>query len=459
MFSKPRKDFTDGPIFFRITLFALPVMLTGILQILYGMADNIVVGRFSGDIYALGAVGSCGAIINLIVGLFMGLSLGAGVCVAHDVGAKHYDEVESVVHTAVLTSLVGSAIVTAIGLIFAPQLLAMMGIEASLIDQATLYMRAYFCGMPAMMLYNYCAAMLRSVGDTVRPLIFLSASGVVNVLLNLLMVIVFKTGALGVGVATAASQWVACALIIIFMLKTDGPCKIDLRKLRIDRKKLQKILAIGLPAGIQSSLFSISNVIIASAIHSFGSAAVVAGNTAAGNLDSYTYTVMNSIANSALTFTGQHVGAQKYDRLKKALLWHGILIFVSGLLVGGAMYIFGRPLIGVFAPNNEAVADIGMIRLAIIGLPYFLCGFMDLACYSLRGFGKSLAPTLISLIGSCVLRIVWIFAFFYPFFSDNIAMLYLSYPMTWFLTAVAGLICIVIEFKSNSKKSLKTENV
>jgi Na+-driven multidrug efflux pump len=276
------------------------------------------------------------------------------------------------------------------------------------------------------------------------------------------MVIGFGTGALGVGIATAASHWVSCILIIIFMMRTNGPCRLSFKKLSIDRQVFKKIVAIGLPAGFQSSLFAISNVIIQSAIQSFGNPAVFAGNTAASNLDGYTYTVMNCFATSALTFTGQHVGANKYQRLKKALAWHYTLAVAAGLLIGGFMYIFAEPLIGIFSPGNASVAEIGKIRLGIIGLTYFLCGIMETGCSVMRGFGKSLAPTLISLLGSCALRIVWIFAVFYPFFSDNIAMLYISYPITWTVTAAVHLICIVAEFKKHKTKpsaELQTENI
>ena len=457
---KPKKDLTEGNILPKIIFFALPLIATSVLHLLFNTADSIVVGRWGGATsteceVALAAVGSCGALITLIVNLFMGLSVGAGVCVAHDIGAKHYDDVGKTVHTSVLTAIIASVFVTAIGIIFAPQLLTLMGIEESILPQAILYMRAYFCGMPANLIYNYCASMLRSAGDTTRPLIFLSVAGVVNVVLNFILVVGFRIpGALGVGIANDASQWVSCILVVIFMLKTSGPCKLDPRKLAIDRIKLQKIIAIGLPAGLQGALFSISNVIIQSAIHSLGNATIVAANTAASNLDSYTYCVMNSVATSALTFTGQHVGAKKYDRLKKVLLWHILIVVAAGILVGGAMYIFREPLIGLFAPGNGEVVKYGRLRLMIIGLPYFLCGLMDTGCYTLRGFGKSLAPTLTSLIGACLSRIVWIYTVFYPFFPESIEVLYMSYPITWAITAAVFYVFIALEFKKQKKQEL-----
>lgn len=457
--AKPQKNLTEGSILPQIIKFSLPLMATSILNLLFNTADTLVVGRWGGATpqeceIALGAVGSCGAIINLIVNLFMGLSVGAGVAVAHDVGAEHYDEVEKTVHTSVLLSLICGIFTGLIGFIFAPTFLTLMGIEPSLLEQATLYMRAYFCGIPASLLYNYCAAILRSTGNTTQPLIFLSVSGVVNVALNLVMVLGFKSGALGVGVATAASQVVSAIMIVIYMIHTDGPCKFDPKKIKFHADKLKKILAIGIPTGLQSSLFSISNVIIMGAIHSFGNTAIVAGNTAASNLEGYVYVVMNSISTSALTFTGQHVGARKPQRLKKVILWHTLLVIILGLFVGSLMFIFGRPLIGFFAPDNPAAVDAGMIRVGIFAFAHFLCGAMEVGCCIMRGFGKSMTPTIVSLIGSCLLRIAWINLIFYPFFSDNIRVIFYSYPITWFLTAAVHFVCVVLEYKRFKKSTL-----
>ena len=466
---KGHKDLTDGNILQQIILFTLPLIATSVLQLLFNTADTIVVGRWGGETQvdreiALAAVGSCGAIIHLVVNVFLGLSVGAGVCVAHGIGAKEFDTVEKTLHTAVYTALIGGVLVTAIGFIFAPQLLGLIGIEPSILPEAILYMRAYFCGMPAALLYNYCAAMLRASGDTSRPLGFLTIAGIANVLLNLVMVLVFKTGALGVGVATAVSNWVSCTLIILFMLKTDGPCHLDVKKIAIHKEPLKKILAIGLPAGIQSSLFSISNVIIQSALQSFQSATIIAGHTAASNIQGYVYTVMNSTAQSSMNFTGQHVGAQKWKRLKTVVLWHYGLVFTFGITIGWTMYLLGRPLLNIFTPGNTAAIEVGMINLAMIGLTYFICGGLDVGSYTMRGFGKSLAPTIISLMGACVLRIVWIYAVFYPFYPDNLTVLYLSYPITWLITSVIYIPCIIHEFRkhkhddaSNTKEEIETE--
>ena len=453
------KDLTEGNIFKQIVLFALPLIGTSVLQLLFNTADTIVVGRWGGETeaereIALAAVGSCGAIINLVVNIFLGLSVGAGVCVAHGIGAKEFDNVEKTLHTAVYTALIGGILTTIVGLVLTPQLLHMIGIEASIFPEAKLYMLAYFCGMPAALLYNYCAAILRASGDTTRPLGFLSIAGVANVLLNLVMVLVFKTGALGVGIATAVSNWVSCTLIILFMLKTDGPCHLDIHKIAIHKEPLKKILAIGLPAGIQSSLFSISNVIIQSALQSFKSATVIAGHTAAANVEGYIYTVMNSTAQSSMNFTGQHVGAKKYKRLKTVVLWHYLLVFVAGFTLSCTIFLLGEPLLSLFIPGNTEAIKIGLISMQLIGLPYFICGFLDVGSYTMRGFGKSLIPTIISLLGACVLRIIWIYTVFYPLYSDNISVLYLSYPITWAITAIVYVPMIIREFRKHRKDDI-----
>ena len=435
--TKKVRDFTEGPILPMIVGFALPLIATGILQLLFNTADIIVVGRWGGSTpeeceTALAAVGSCGALINLIVNLFFGLSVGAGVCVAHDIGAKAYDRVEKTVHTAVLASLVCSVFVMVFGIVAARPLLILMGTEESVLGQAVPYMVAYFCGIPANMLYNYCASMLRSTGDTVRPLTFLSVAGVVNVVLNLIMVLGFHLGAVGVGIATAASQWVSCALIVGFMMRTDGPCHLDLRKLRIDKGKLKKIVFIGIPAGLQGTLFSLSNVLIQSSINSFGKA-VVAGNAAAANLDGYVYTSQNALYQTALTFVGQHKGAQKYHRMKKCILWCAISVVAVGVMVGWAMYLFGHPLLEIYAPGNEPAIQAGMLRMGICTTTYFLCGLMEVGSGVMRGLGRSVTSMIVSLIGSCALRILWIYTVFAMF--PTLTVLYISYPISWGMTA------------------------
>ena len=449
-----RADLTEGPLLSKIILFSLPLIATAVLQLLFNTADIIVVGRWGGSTpeeceIALAAVGSCGSLANLIVQLFMGLSVGAGVCVAHEIGAKRQSELESVVHTSVIAALVCGVLVTAVGLIFARPLLIAMKTDPAVLDEAVLYMRAYFCGMPASMMYNYCAAMLRSSGDTVRPLRFLSVAGVVNVGFNLVMVLVFHLGALGVGIATAASQWVSCVLILRFMFQTDGPCRLEWRAMRVDYTKLRKILYIGLPAGIQGSLFSLSNVLIQSSINSFGKV-VVAGNTAASNLDAYIYATQNSLHHAALTFVGQNVGARKHDRVRKSLIYCTVVVAVVGLGVGSIMYLFGESLLGIYAPHNPEVIEAGMVRLGIFGLTYFLCGLMEVGSGAMRGLGKSLSPMIVSLVGSCVFRIVWIYTVFAA--NHSLLVLYLSYPLSWLLTTAVHFLCCFLVIRQNEKQ-------
>ena len=435
---KNRRDLTQGPLLSRIITFSLPLIATAVLQLLFNTADTMVVGRWGGDTpeacnAALAAVGSCGSLTNLIVGLFMGLSVGAGVCVAHDMGAKQYEGVSKTVHTSVIASLIGGAVVTVFGIILARPLLELMGTPGDVLDQAVPYMRAYFCGMTANMLYNYCAAILRSSGNTLQPLAFLSVAGVVNVVLNLIMVIVFRTGAMGVGIATASSHWISCILIVLYMMKSDAPYKIELKKLRVSKTYLKKIITIGLPAGIQGTLFNISNVIIQSSINSFGTV-IVAGNTAAANIDGYVYASQNALYHTALTFVGQNVGAGKMDRVKKSILYSLACVVVVGLSLGLLVFTFGRPLLSIFAPDSPAVIEAGMVRLGIMGITYFTCGMMEVGSGTLRGLGKSVTSMIISLIGACALRLVYIYTIFQSFHTQQV--LYYSYPISWVLTTV-----------------------
>ena len=414
--AKKIRDFTEGPILSRIILFSLPLIATSVLHLLFNTADTIVVGRWGGATpdeceNALAAVGSCGSLINLIINLFMGLSLGAGVCVAHAVGAKRYDRVDAIVHTSVVTSAVLGVIISIFGFLMAKPLLTLMGTEAEVLDQAVPYMQAYIVGMTANMIYNYCSSMLRSIGDTVRPLLFLSVAGVVNVLLNLVMVLVFHQGALGVGIATAASHWVSCIMILVFMIRSDGPCHLDLKRLRVDFKVLRKIVLIGIPAGIQGSLFAVSNVIIQSSVNSLGKI-VVAGNTASANLEGYIYATQNALYQAALTFVGQNMGAKKLDRIKRTALWCLVCVTVIGVFISTLMYLFGEPLLSLYAPGNAAVIEKGMIRLRIVGLLHFICGIMEVGCGCVRGMGKSILPMIVSLIGACFSRVVWVFTVF-----------------------------------------------
>ena len=440
-----KKDYTQGPMLGKIIMFMLPVMFTGIIQLLYNAADMVVVGNWADNAdAAVAAVGACGALINLIVNLFMGLSVGAGVAVAQKIGAGDHDGVHKVVHTAILTSIFTGIAVGIFGFFMAKPLLMLMGTQEEVLVEAAPYMRAYFVGIPASMVYNYAAAILRSKGDSKNPLIFLTLSGLANVFLNLIFVSVFHMGAVGVGIATAVSQYIAMCMVLYHMVNLDDDCKLNFKQLAIDKDSLKKMMRIGLPAGLQATFFSLSNALIQSTVNTYPTV-VQTGNTTAGNIEGFVYISMNACYHAALTFVGQNTGAKKYDRVLRASL----ICFGLVLLVGLGMSLpialpggLGRALIGIYRPGQDAVADAGMTRLSIICMTYFLCGIMDVFSGVMRGMGKSFLPMMVSLIGSCVFRIVWIMLFC-PGFPEPIEMLYLSYPYSWILTSAVHLVCCI----------------
>ncbi len=424
-------NMTEGPVLGKMIRFTLPVMASGVLQLLFNAADVAVVGRFAGEA-SMAAVGSCGALINLIVNLFIGLSVGAGVIAAQDLGAKRYDDVTKLISTSVTASLVGGVAVMIFGILLAEPLLLLMDTPEDVLVEAVPYMRAYFCGMPGCLVYNYLAAILRSGGDTKRPLYFLTAAGVVNVVLNLVMVLGLGLGAVGVGIATAASQYVAAGLTVVYMLRSKGYCRIT--GFAVSRAKLVRMITIGLPAGLQGCMFSLSNVIIQSAVNAYPTV-TIAGNTAAGNLEGFAYTAMNAVYQAALTFIGQNVGAGKYERIKKIAFQCVGMVLVIGLLVGGILVLFGDKLLLLYTSgeNRDLIVQAGMNRLNVIAITYVLCGLMEVGCGILRGMGKAIQPMVVSLLGSCLFRIVWVMAVC-PLFPGQIMSLYVSYPISWIIT-------------------------
>lgn len=446
--AKKQIDMTEGPILGRMILFTLPVLATGVLQLLFNASDLAVVGQFGGadSQIEVGAVGSCGALINLIVNLFMGLAVGAGVIAAQDIGAKRYEAVHKLADTALTVSLIGGVAVGVFGFFATEPLLRLMGTTKEILPSAVPYMKAYFTGMPGCLLYNYLAAIQRSGGDTKHPLLFLAISGVANVGLNILMVAGFKLGALGVGIATSASQYIAAAAILIFMLREEGCCRVT--GFALDGERLKKMVLIGLPSGLQGTLFSLSNVIIQSSINAYGTY-VVTGNAAGSNLDGFLYIAMNSVYTAALTFVGQNVGAGKYARIKKiSFLCVGLVTFI-GVSLGVVLVVFGEKLLLIFATgeNKDAVVKAGMNRLLVMGTTYFLCGLMDVGCGIMRGMGKTILPMIVSLVGSCLFRIVWI-ATVCPLFPGNILALYISYPISWFITAAVHYGCCIHNYRA-----------
>ncbi len=452
-----RADLTEGPLLGKIWKFTLPIIATGLLQTLYNASDMIVVGRFAPNgAFAMGAVGACGSLINLIVNLFMGLSTGAGICVARAVGAGRDKDVKDLVHTSAMAGVVCGIFVGILGFLLAEPLLILMGTPEDILVEAVPYMRAYFVGIPAMMLYNFLAACLRATGDTKRPLMFLAIAGLINVGLNLVMVTAFGMGAIGVGIATTASQYASAAMIIIYMRKNRGICHLSLREMKIHKRCFFGIVENGLPAGIQSLVFGISNVLIQSSVNAFGSE-TIAGSAAAANIENFIYIAMNSFFQTAITFTGQHVGAGKIERIKKIALLTVVSVALTGIVIGSLCFIFREPLLSIYIDEADKavearIMEAGALRMSIIGALYFLCGIMETLGGMVRGMGRALQPTFVAIFGSCLMRIAWIFTVC-PLFPGNLAVLLLAYPVTWIITITGHSICAILAYKSLKKQN------
>jgi len=432
----------------KLLRFSVPLMLSGILQLLFNAADIVVVGQFdSSD--AMAAVGSTSSLNNLIVNLFLGLSAGGSVVVAQYFGMKSRQDVEETVHTAILLGFISGLVLVAAGMFLAEPMLVLMGTTQDVIDQSVLYMRIVFAGMPAMMVYDFGAGILRAVGDTRRPLVYLFCGGVVNVAFNLFFVIVCHLGVAGVAIGTVMSQCIAAFLTVRCLMKTEDCYGIRLRELRIVKHKLLRILRVGVPTGIQGAMFSISNVVIQSSINSFDSSIIVAGNTASGNIEGFVYTAMNAFYQASLTFTSQNVGAHQTRRILPVLGWSLLCVTVVGVATGVLAVLFGPQLLGIYSPDEEVIAY-GLERLRLICLTYFLCGTMDVVTGSIRGLGPSVTPAVISLLGVCGLRIVWIYTVFAA--HRSLMVLYLSYPVSWLITLVVNIICFAVFFKRWKKR-------
>ena len=429
-------DMCSGPLLSRILLFAIPLICSGVLQLVFNATDIIVVGQFVSS-NAMAAVGSTSSLINLLVNFFIGISVGANVLVARFRGANDFDDAQETVQTALITAVAGGFVLIALGILLARPMLVWMATPDEVIGQAVLYMRVYFIGMPATMLYNFGAAILRAVGDTRRPLYFLTLAGLVNVAGDLLFVLVLDMGVAGVAVATVISQIISATLIVLCLMRQDGMCNVNLRRMRFHRDKFLRIMQVGLPAGLQSVIFNISNVLIQSSINSFG-ATVVAGNTAASNIEGFVYTSMNALYQTSLSFTSQNLGARQFGRIDKILVRCLALVFVIGLVLGNGAHLLGQTLLGIYTSEPEVIAY-GMMRLGVVSVTYCLCGMMDVVAGSVRGLGYSILPMLVSLVGACVFRIIWIFTVFQ--WQHTLFSLYISYPISWALTICAHLVC------------------
>lgn len=429
-------DMCNGTIMDKLISFSLPLMLSGILQLLFNAVDIIVVGRFTGS-QALAAVGSTTALINLFINLFIGVSLGANVLAARYYAAGKQKEMSETVHTAMLFALISGCVMVLAGLFFSRGALKLMDTPDDVISQAALYMKIYFMGMPFFMLYNYGAAILRAVGDTKRPLLFLVISGAANAALNLLLVIVFSMGVAGVAVATVISQCISCVMVLSCLIRTESSYQLSLKKLRIRPAYLLQIFQVGIPAGIQSTVITFSNVLLQSSVNSFGSTAM-AGYTAANNIFGFLYTSINSVSQACMSFTSQNYGAGKKKRMDLVLRDCLILTVVIGLLMGGGAYLFGPELLHIYT-SDEAVIACGMEILLYTTVTYFLCGIMDLIPGALRGMGRSAVPMLLSVIGTVGTRIIWIYLIFPA--HRSLAVLFISYPVSWLATIIMQAAC------------------
>lgn len=447
---------TTGPFLKKIIMFSLPIMLSGLLQIFFNAADTVVVGQFSQDgDFAVSAVGSTGSLINAIVALAMGLSNGAGVIVAQNVGAKNSDAVKKTVHTAMLLSVILGVVVGAIGFFLSGEILKIIDTPDEVLPLASLYLKIYFAGLPVQLIYNFGSSILRAIGDTTRPLIFLGVSGVLNVGLNILFVAGFNMSVAGVALATVISQGVSAVLVVLYMKKQNNDCRLYLSKLCIDKRALTQTLYIGVPAGIQGMIFSVSNVIMQSTINFFGALAM-SGSAAATSVAGFIYIPMNSIHHAATSFIGQNTGAKKFDQVKKLTLMLLGVVSVTGIVLAGFIVGFGETFLGFYTETPEAI-KYGMIHLAVMGIPYFVCGIMDVIVGCIRGMGTSVAPMLVSIFGVCGIRLAWIWGIF-PFIRSVVAdpytqyvFLFLSYVISWTIT----FLCQVLIWNRSYKKLVK----
>lgn len=446
---KSKPNFTEGPLFFKITAFAIPIMLTGLLQIAYSMADNIVVGKFSGDPTALAAVGSTGSLTNLIINLLFGIGAGAGVVVSQFYGAGESERVSKSVHTAMFFSLLGGIAAAALGLVIARPALELLGTKPEVLDGATLYLRIICIGIPANAVYNFGAAILRGCGNSRVPLFILAGSGAVNVLLNLFFVIVCNMSVAGVAYATIISQYLSATLVVLVLVRAkEEPYAIKLKELRISKPYLTRILRFGVPAGVASSMFGIANVLMTGAVNSFDTTTVTA-NTIASNIDALTLTAMSCFGQASMTFTGQNFGANKPERIKKSVLYSLIQVFTVGVAVSALELIFARQLISLYLDksleNAALIEDTAVTIMTVMLATYFLCGLLDTVSGGLKGLGYTMTSMIINLVLICGFRMVWILGIF-PKIGGIVA-LFLAYPISWLLAFITAVIFFIFAYR------------
>lgn len=435
----------DGPLLKNIILYTIPIILTGILQLLFNAADLVVVGQFCGEL-SVAAVGNAGTLANLVVNLFIGLSVGTSVTVAQAIGANDHDAIHRGVHTALPTAIVSGLIVTAIGLPLADRLLLLMDTPDDVLPLSSIYLKIYFAGMVFMMVYNFCAAILRAAGDSKSPLIFLTIAGIINVILNVFFVTVFHMDVAGVALATTISQGVSAVLVVRALIRRSDACRLHLTKLRFYKAELLKMIRIGLPAGIQNSLFSISNVIIQSSINSFG-AIFMSGNAAALNIEGFLYTTLNSFHQTALNFIGQNVGAGQYRRAKKVMWICMACVACASLILATVILALGPTLLAIYIPGSTEAIGYGMLRLNCMCYPFIFAGLMDLSTGALRGMGASTSPMIISVLGICGLRILWVYTVFQIPAYHTPQWLFFSYGLSWAITFLIQFVLLLALFR------------
>lgn len=440
-------DMVNGPLAKKMLLFAVPLMLSSMLQLMFNAADIIVVGHFAGS-RSLAAVGSTTSLINLITNLFVGLSIGANVVVANSYGAGRLEEIKDTLHTAMMLALISGVIVLGVGVAFAPDFLKMMSSPADVIELASVYLRIYFLGMPALMVYNFGSSMLRAIGDTKRPLYYLFFSGIVNVVLNLILVICFDLGVIGVAVATAVSQYISAGLVLWCMVREKGCLHFEFSSLRLNIGKMSRIMKIGIPAGLQGIVFSLSNVVIQTTINSFGSV-VMAGSAASANIEGFIYMAMNAFYQTAITFSGQNYGAGKLKRVDKVFGLCLAFVTLTGLGMGVLCVFFAKPLLGIYS-SDPLVVEAGIVRMTYVCTLYFLCGIMDVCVGILRGMNRAVIPMIVSIVGACGLRLLWIATVFPKY--NTIEALYAAYPVTWMITLSVHMFCILVVRRKEGRK-------
>lgn len=425
--AKVKIDMTEGNILPLLTRFALPAMATSIINQLFNTADTIVVGRWGGETpeareIALSAVSACGPLVSMIITFFVGLSIGSGILVSHAVGAREEHSIKKTVHTSVTLATLCGILLGVLGFFFARPLLVLMETPDSVVDQAVLYMRAYFVGIPAQLIYSYCSAMLQATGDSTRPLVFLSISGMANVILNLVMVLGFGKGALGVGIATAVSQWISCIMILVYMLRTNGLLKLEPRQLMLEPATLKDILRLGVPAGIQNSMFAIGNLVMQVALNSFNSSVYVSGSSIASNVGSYTQLICGGFSTAAYVFIGQNTGAKNMPRIRECMKTSTITISTLAIVLNGLLNLVSLPLLTLFAPNNPEVVEFARIKLVVNSTFYIMGHLEGLYGSAIRALGKSTLPMIVSVVGICGVRVLWI----------NTVFVWIRHPLTIF---------------------------